>query len=372
MRVGQSAGNDSLTATGFFVRKLQRNLNGVRMHRIVTLLIAGLLALLPAAYAQKGWDGIQWSDRDDGWMTVSLKQNCTLLLFLDARSYSLRVFEEGNQISYSARGECDKRGLAQGRIVLEINYLTSNPGSYEQTFIFEGTARNGVFEGKINQIDVTPLVPSGRAVMPLHMKGGCPYYIDPDTGQIDHKMPYGTGYPYDSGIFPPCSTEGADYLRQQIAARQATPATPPPVASAPATSPSQRLLPSTPAPAGNADVWSSCISNPEPRARDGGIQALWDITNSCPNAVIVRYCFRAQFEAAGDPNLCRRREMRTHEIAPKGKLTFDFNLMPAGTVLSDGRTVTSNTLLVSGFACTGGNFPDAYFDSDGSFRSRGC
>lgn len=335
------------------------------MHRIVTLLIAGLLALLPAAHAQKGWDGIQWSDREDGWMTVRLKPNCTLLMFLDGRSYGLRVFEEGNQIGYSAQGECDKRGLAQGRVVLEVHYLTSNPGSYEQTFVFEGTARNGVFEGKFNQVDVTPLEPSGRVVSPLFAKGGCPFYVDRNTGVIDHSKPYG-------GYGPPCSTEGADYLRAQIAAMLAAPAAPPPVASVSPASPAQRLLPVSPAPANNADAWSGCISGPARRAPDGGIQVFWDMTNSCNTAVIVRYCFRAQFEAAGDPNLCRRQEMRTHEIAPNGKLTFDFNLMPAGTVLSDGRTVTSNTLLVSGFACTGGNFPDAYFDSDGSFRSRGC
>ena len=96
------------------------------------------------------------------------------------------------------------------------------------------------------------------------------------------------------------------------------------------------------------------------------------MTNTCTSSVIVTYCFRARFEAAGDPNLCRRREMRTHEIRAGGTLTFDFNLMPPGTALSDGRTVTSNALIVSGFACTGGNFPDAYFDSDGTFRTSGC
>lgn len=201
--------------------------------------------------------------------------------------------------------------------------------------------------------------------MPLFIKDGCPYFVDLKTGVVDYHEPF-VGYQVS------CSTEGADYLRKQIAAMLAAPAVLPPTASAPPASPAQRLLPTSPAPAGNADAWSRCISGPVRRAPDGGIQVFWDMTNSCNTAVIVRYCFRAQFEAAGDPNLCRRQEMRTHEIAPNGNLTFDFNLMPAGTVLTDGRTVTSNTLLVSGFACTGGNFPDAYFDSDGSFRSRGC
>jgi len=122
---------------------------------------------------------------------------------------------------------------------------------------------------------------------------------------------------------------------------------------------------------GQDDVWSKCIKV-EQYPEDGGIQTIWAMRNQCNTTLIARFCFQARVEAAGDPNLCRRRESRTQEISAGGKYDFPFSLVQEGTSLSDGRVAGRNSLSVVGYACTDGRFPDSYFDNDGAFRSREC
>lgn len=123
--------------------------------------------------------------------------------------------------------------------------------------------------------------------------------------------------------------------------------------------------------AGQDDVWSKCIKI-EQYPEDGGIQTIWAMRNQCNKTLIARFCFQARVEAAGDPNLCRRRESRTQEISPGGKYDFPFSLVQEGASLSDGRVAGRNSLSVFGHACSDGRFPDSYFDNDGAFRSREC
>lgn len=348
------------------------------MLKRVAILIGSCLCLATAAHAQVSRN-VEWSKRNDGWAKVQISPGCHLIWFGENRIYrQIDSITPDNRVDVVVQGSCNANGLAEGRVRIEttVHFPPTNVASEAEYHylgwrtVREGTARNGLLQGVVRMWDFesvqgnpgvweTP-IPGFPEGLDNFFKDGCEYSFDERTGQI--------GYPVTEGShWGECKPEGGQLLLAELGAEpEAPPQTSP--------SPAARLLPVTPAPApaAGADAWARCVSGPVRRDPDGGIQVLWDLHNSCTTPVIVSYCFRARFEAAGDPNLCRRQEMRTHEIAAQGKLTFDFNLMPAGTALSDGRTVTSNSLIVSGFACTGGSFPDAYFDSDGSFRSRGC
>lgn len=121
--------------------------------------------------------------------------------------------------------------------------------------------------------------------------------------------------------------------------------------------------------AANGDVFEDCIRREGPE--QSGIQVLYYLRNACRTRISLSYCLEATFEAAGDYNLCSRREYKTHSVAPGDAVHFAFNLMPPGTALSDGRQVTSNTLYVRGHACANDSSPDVYFDG-GSFRFMHC
>lgn len=120
----------------------------------------------------------------------------------------------------------------------------------------------------------------------------------------------------------------------------------------------------------NGDVYDKCVQIDKYPA-DGGIQTVWAMHNVCTQPIIVSYCFKATVQAAGDPNLCSRREKRTSEIRGNGTINFPFTLVEPGQAMSDGTIAGANSLFVRGFACTGGSFPNVYFD-EGQFLSRGC
>jgi hypothetical protein len=117
------------------------------------------------------------------------------------------------------------------------------------------------------------------------------------------------------------------------------------------------------------NVFESCIQREGPR--QSGMQVLYYLRNTCRTRISFSYCLEATFEAAGDYNLCSQREYKTHSVAPGDAVHFAFNLMPPGTGLSDGRTVTSNTLWVRGHACANDSSPTVVFDN-GSFRFMHC
>jgi len=342
--------------------------------KLVAMFIAAVALALPAV--AQGSPRIKWSPNNDGWMRIEIRPNCYLVVFADSWVYGdmSAGIAPGEPVSVNATGACNERGFAEGPVTVEFIWNMRDPGGERSRYSWlrgrvyrEGVAKNGLLEGLSSmwwQIEYDGWrgewndTDQGYNPIEHAYKRGCPFiYVDGQATDDALESP--------RKEWPQCSPEGAKVFYPE----EEDPADEPP--SADPIPPTARLIPATPAPATGADAWATCVQR-EKLAPDGGIQQLWRLHNTCPTAIIVRYCFRAQFEAAGDENLCRRREMRTHEINAGSYLSFAFNPMPAGTILSDGRTVTSNDLIVSGFACTGGNFPDAYFDSDGSFKSRGC
>ena len=125
----------------------------------------------------------------------------------------------------------------------------------------------------------------------------------------------------------------------------------------------------TPASASN-DVFERCVTLHS--LGRSGIQVMWELRNGCQSRISLSYCLRANYEAAGDYNLCSQREYKTHSVAAGSAVQFAFNLMPQGTALSDGRVVGENSeLRVSGHACANGNSPGVSFDG-GQFLFTGC
>ena len=137
-----------------------------------------------------------------------------------------------------------------------------------------------------------------------------------------------------------------------------------------ASAPLEKSIQASAATGTDGDVFGKCVKV-TPYPDDGGIQTVWAMNNLCAQTIIVSYCFRANVEAAGDPNLCSRLEKRTNEIRGNGKIDFPFTLVEAGQSLSDGTIAGPNSLFVRGFACIGGSFPNVYF-RDGKFSFSGC
>lgn len=114
------------------------------------------------------------------------------------------------------------------------------------------------------------------------------------------------------------------------------------------------------APAATGDVFGKCVSLHAEEKR--GIQDYWSLSNDCNVPVIVRYCFKANFETAGNEGLCSQLEFRTNEIKANSKLDFTFSLEDPGTPRTDGTISGANSLTVFGFACTDGMFPQVSFE----------
>jgi hypothetical protein len=142
-----------------------------------------------------------------------------------------------------------------------------------------------------------------------------------------------------------------------------------PVPSAPETGAPSASPSPAPVAAADGDVFDQCTRLEGPDR--SGLQHIWQLRNICRTRISLSYCLRADFEAAGDYNLCTRREYRTHSVAPGATVHFAFNLMPPGTNLSDGRQVTHNSLYVRGYACADNSSPRVHFD-DGQLTFRGC
>lgn len=128
--------------------------------------------------------------------------------------------------------------------------------------------------------------------------------------------------------------------------------------------------PSGVVPTANGDVFSQCVRLAQ-YPDTGGIETVWSLSNICNVTVDVKYCFSANVEAAGDPNLCSRQENRYNEIRPGSKLDFSFTPVEEGQAMSDGTIAGPNGLVVHGFACANGAAPNTYFDGK-RFLSRGC
>lgn len=334
---------------------------GIRAAMLAAL--AGLGALAPLALAQssRAADRIFMSNRNDGWTAILISKDCYLLSFIDGLVHGWGGYDDMEKLQVTATGNCNAQGLAEGPVQITYEWQDENG---PVRVVNDGTARNGILQGMARQTIFDQFETPGRFSiaelgdvrnpMPSFYKDGCEYFVD-SSGRIDYENPS------TSGPYGQCLPEGGQFLLNAAL----TPADTPPN-SAPASSgggsPAQQ--------AGSGDVFSQCITVQQ-YPRDGGIETIWAMRNICDSKLIVRFCFQANVEAAGDPNLCSRREMRTQEISAGGAYDFAFTPVTEGTAMSDGTIAGPNGLSVAGYACTGGRFPDAYFDN-GVFLSRGC
>jgi len=327
------------------------------MRRIVGLAflalfcLAAWLAPLAPVKAAPASQTILYSGRNDGWSAIRISEGCYLIFFRDGLVDGWGGYRDP-QLDVSANAECAPNGLAEGDAWVEfIWHLDTGEPVMKQ---IEGTAHLGVLDGNATSSigdrdgDGWALRDLGdaRNPSPSFYRQGCEFYDDAD-GQFT--------IPADET----CQPMGAQAMIQQLIdagliGGGAPGAAPPP---APA-----------PAPA-RTDVWGKCISL---KAEEPvGIQDEWSLNNRCNEPVIVRYCFKPNTGALGDPKLCAHREYATQEIRANGKLDFAFSLIPEGQAMADGTLAGPPGLTVLGFACTDGVFPDAYFE-DGQFKSLGC
>ena len=325
--------------------------------------VACLVALVPIALAQgsRGSDRIFASNRNDGWTAMLLSKDCYLIAFIDGLISGWGGYDDMDKLQVTTSGSCNAQGLAEGPVQIVYEWPSENG---PVRVVNDGTARDGVLQGMAKQTIFDQYETPGRFSiadlgdvrnpMPSFYKDGCEYFVDSE-GRVDFENPS------TSGPFGQCLPEGGQFLINAALTPADTPAPSAPTAS-PAASPAQQ--------AGSGDVFARCISVKQ-YPPDGGIQTIWAMRNTCDTKLIIRFCFQANVEAAGDPNLCSRREMRTQEISAGGAYDFPFTPVTEGTSMSDGTIAGPNGLSVAGYACTGGRFPDAYFDN-GQFLSRGC
>ncbi len=328
--------------------------------------VAGIGALAPLAFAQgsSGADRIFMSNRNDGWTAMLLSKDCYLISFIDGLISGWGGYDDMNKLRVTTSGGCNAQGLAEGPVQIVYEWQAENG---PVRVVNDGTARNGLLQGMFKQTIYEQYDTPGqftvadlgdaRNPMPSFYRDGCEFFVDGD-GRIDFENP--STY----GPFGQCLPEGGQFLLNAAL----TPADPAPSGGA-------TPAPSAPPPppqqqASGGDLFKQCISVQQ-YPRDGGIQDVWAMRNTCDSKLIVRFCFSANVEAAGDPNLCSRREMRTQEISAGGAYDFPFTPVREGQAMSDGTIAGPNGLSVAGYACSGGRFPDAYFDN-GVFLSRGC
>lgn len=217
------------------------------------------------------------------------------------------------------------------------------------TIPYRGRVIDGALDGRIERLN----------------KGSCSWSAPFDScpWKVFDTREYRMGCEVSSGVIL-----GSCTPRKRPRVNIAVPTSPPPVRLVqPQASPTRSASAAT---GGTGDVFGRCVRITR-YPDDGGIQTVWAMNNVCSQPVIVSYCFKANVQAAGNPNLCSRREKLTYEIRGNGKIDFPFTLVEKGQAMSDGTLAGPNSLSVLGFACTGGAFPNVYFD-EGKFLSRGC
>lgn len=226
---------------------------------------------------------------------------------------------------------------------------------------YTGRIVNGFPHGPTHKVIYRSWPPSGAGQMreTIDFNMGCAFILPPacQPGSPSNVVEVPQVSP---ALFPLPSEDVSDTEESEV-----DPGTSP----APGSDQGSSSLVAIPASAKNGDVWGRCVAL-ESLGRSG-IQDMWQLRNKCQSRISLSYCLAADFEAAGDYNLCTRREHKTHSVAPGGTVHFSFNLMPPGTALTDGRQVTTNALSAYGFACANGNSPGVYF-RDGQFLSTGC
>lgn len=272
------------------------------------------------------------------WTQVRTTQGC-LVYWLRNPTMSEAEYRRSTQISFEGSG-CQPGRVLNGEGTLVV---TGNPTSH-----FRGRVANGVLEGPVEVIHHGRLGALRDDQLSSNFVGGCaPFW-----------QQYGTCTPFSGASAQASAEPGPLGLRNMPGASGSRPGT---RSSAAATSP---------AAAASNDVFDQCVALRN--MGRSGIQVMWELRNNCPRRISLSYCLRANFEAAGDYNLCSRREYKTHSVAAGGSVQFAFNLMPDGTAMSDGRVVSDNSeLRVFGHACANDNSPAVTFEN-GQFRFVSC
>lgn len=320
---------------------------------LAAVLAAFTLAAPAVPVAQARPQNLLWSGRNDGWSAIQMSQGCYLIFYRDGLVKGWGGYDSP-ELTVSASGQCGADGLAEGAVTVEFIWPMQ---TYRVIKQLAGTAHEGVLQGQAQETIGDNENDSGfhlrdlgdaRNPSPSFYRDGCEFSDNAD-GQFV--------YPMDEG----CSAAGIqpmiDQLRQAglIGGGQAT---------APQPAPAQAS-----GGAAGGDVFGRCVSLAAEEKR--GIQDYWSLTNRCDQTVIARYCFKANYEAAGNEALCSQGQYRTTEIKAGAKVDFTFSLTEEGTPMSNGVIAGPNALSVYGFACTGGAFPQVSFE-DRKLKFLGC
>ena len=300
----------------------------VKLWSAVALLALAAMALPPPPAHAAGQPQI--------WTEVRTSQGC--ILYWPRNSFQTEeVFRRDNIFSFEGPGCQSGSPLTGQGMLMQVVEGRMRLG-------YRGRIVNGLLEGPVELF-----ADSSTSWRTMRFTGGCG-----EAGLRD-----GICRPHPGARSSASAQAGPLGLRNTPAASGS---------SAGAAPSGRAATPATSADASN-DVFEDCIRREGPQ--QSGIQVMYYLRNACRTRISLSYCLEATFEAAGDYNLCSRREYKTHSVPPGEAVHFAFNLMPPGTNLTDGRQVTDNTLYVRGHACADDSSPRVHFDN-GQFVFRGC
>ncbi len=295
----------------------------------------------PSAQAQP--PNVLWSAQQDGWSAIQIHQGCYLIFYQDGFVKGWGGYAAPD-LTAPAGGECGADGLAEGPVIVHFVWTMQ---TYHVLIEVSGTAHQGVLQGPGNTaFGDDENDPKGfhardlgdaRNPMPTSYRDGC------DLGE--------DGNPSD----PNCHASGAQAMIAQL--RQAGL-----IGGDAKAPPSAPAAPQPASAAANGDVFGKCVSLAAEEKR--GIQDYWSLNNACGQTIIVRYCFKANFENAGNEALCSQGQYRTTELRANGKLDFAWSLTEEGTPMTNGVVAGPNALSVIGFACTDGMTPQVSFEGN--------
>jgi len=316
---------------------------------------AAIAALvLPGALpAQQDIPRLLWSNRQDGWSAIRLDQGCYLIFYRDALTDYYGGYTAAD-FNISIEGGCGPDGFAEGPIQMQFSW-TFKGESYHYVREFQGTAHHGLLQGDGQQIDgddsegslkMLDVTPNPAKV---HWRDSCVAEYDPGNGQ------YVPLQPPDG-----CNPQGVQPMIDQLSAAGLLAGGGGTNAGAGA-SPPQPDRPRTDAEKG--DVFDKCVRLVD--EENEGLHDDWSLRNVCGETIIASYCFISVPPNVSDKAQCAQEENRTNEIAGGGRIDFQYSSVEWG------HESELESLQAVGYACTGGNFPDVYFE-DRRLKFTGC
>ncbi len=317
--------------------------------------LSAVLALALPATAQSRPPNLLWSARNDGWSAIQISQGCFLIFYTDGLVKGWGGYDAPD-LKVTANASCGPDGLAEGPVWIEFIWTMK---TYHVLYKIEGTAHQGVLQGAAKDTIGDDENDTGfhlrelgdaRNPSPSFYRDGCEY-SDDANGVFNHLM--------DDA----CHASGIQPMIDQLRMAGLIGGGGPSGAATPAATAQSSSA------AGSGDVFGRCVTLSAEEKR--GIQDYWSLTNRCDQPIIARYCFKANFETAGNEALCTRGEYRTTEIKANSKLDFTWGLIDEGTPMSNGVIAGPNALSVVGYACGGGQFPQVTFEN-GRMKFLGC